>query len=181
MEAMLATIIVGVGITASMTLFATVSKQNRAASDMTTAMHLAQNIQETMAGLPLADPEFGSEYFRYEPGQDPRAINLYDDIDDWDRFNTRDATFGLSGPIDSTRNPLPSLSQYAQVVSVWPLAVSDGTTPHNLSINTNPSTPELPQTTYTGAARITVRIMYRQYPTDPETEVYRASWIKVAD
>jgi hypothetical protein len=26
-----------------------------------------------------------------------------------------------------------------------------------------------------------VRIMYRQYPTDPETEVYRASWIKVAE
>ena len=181
MEAMLATVIVGVGVTASMTLFATVSKQNRAASDMTTAMHLAQNIQETMAGLPLCDPEFGSEYFRFEPGQDLRALHLYDDIDDWDGFSTRNPALNLSGPIDSTRTPLPSLSQYAQVVSVWPLAVSDGTTAHNLTINTNPAAPDSPQTGYTGAARITVRILYRQIPTDPDTEIYRSSWIRVAD
>jgi hypothetical protein len=181
MEACLATVIIGVGVTASMTLFATVSKQNRAASDMTTAMHLAQNLQETMAGLSLCDPAFGSTYFRLEPGQDPADLDKYDDVDDWDRFDSRNPLLGLGGPIDSTRQALPSLAQYSQVVSVWPLDVSDGVSQHNLSINTNPTAPDRPQTQYTGAARVTVRIMYRQTPDDPDSEIYRSSWIRVAE
>jgi hypothetical protein len=35
--------------------------------------------------------------------------------------------------------------------------------------------------TYTGAARVTVRILHRPTSTSSWTEVYRTSWIRVAD
>jgi Tfp pilus assembly protein PilV len=167
MEASLATIIVGVGITAAMALFAACSQQNRTAANMTTAMHLAQNIQETMAGLPLIDPTFADTHFRLEPDEQAIDLDDYDDVDDFDnaKFNP---------PIDSTRQRLGTLSQFTQVVSVWPVQ------PHKLSANSNPASPDVPQSFYTGAARVTVRILYRAKPGDSELEVYRTSWIRVA-
>jgi type II secretory pathway pseudopilin PulG len=171
MEATLATIIVGVGVTAAMTLFDACTRQNRAAASMTTAMHLAQNIQETMAGLALVDPAFGSTYFgaaNIEPGQKRGVLSTYDDVDDFDGEN-------YCPPIDSTRQPIPALSQYTQSISVWPVDK------YKLTQNSNPAAPDTPQTVYTGAVRVTVRILYQRTPTDAKHEVYRTSWIRVAD
>jgi type II secretory pathway pseudopilin PulG len=164
MEATLATVIVGVGIVSMMQLFGACTKQNRAAFDMTTAMLLAQNIQETMADLEFTDPAYGKTYFGPEGSQ---TLATYDDIDDFSgqTFNP---------PIDSTRKQIPELAQYAQVISVWPVK------PYRLTVNSNPSAPEVPQTTYTGAARVTVMIMHRKTSTAPWSEVYRTSWIRVA-
>jgi hypothetical protein len=164
MEASLATLIVGLGVVSMMQLFAACTRQNRAAFDMTTAMLLAQNVQETMADLEFTDPAYGKTYFGPEGSQ---TLATYDDIDD---FNAQ--TF--NPPIDSTRKPITALSQYAQVISVWPVK------PNWLVANSNPGTPDLPQTTYTGAARVTVMIMHRTTSTAPWTEVYRTSWIRVA-
>ena len=127
------------------------------------AMLLAENIQETMAGLSFSDPAFGKTYFGVEPGQ---SMAGYDDIDDFDgkTFNP---------PIDSTRTAITSLSQYSQVISVWPVYSNQ------LSANSNTASPDISQTTYTGAARVMVRILHRQNPTDVPTEVYRTSWIRV--
>jgi len=164
MEASLATLIVGLGVVSMMQLFAACTRQNRAAFDMTTAMLLAQNVQETMADLEFTDPAYGKTYFGPEGSQ---TLATYDDIDD---FNAQ--TF--NPPIDSVRKPITELAQYAQVISVWPVK------PNWLAANTNPSAPDLAQTTYTGAARVTVRIMHRKASTAPWTEVYRTSWIRVA-
>jgi len=162
-EASLATIIIGVGVLSMMQLFTACTKQNGAASNMTTAMLLAENIQETMAGVSFSDPAYGKTYFGPEPGQ---TLHSYDDIDDFDG-----KTF--SPPIDSTRSAIPSLSQYSQVISVWPVYANQ------LSANSNTASPDISQTTYTGAARVTVRILHQQSPTDAPTEVYRTSWIRV--
>lgn len=164
-EAMLALIIVGVGVTAMMNLFAACTRQNAAAANITTAMLLAENIQETMASLSFSDPAFGKTYFGPEPGQ---TLASYDDIDDFDS-----RTF--NPPIDSTRAPIAGLPNYQQAVSVWPIY------PNKLNSNTNPASPDISQTTYTGAARVTVRILHRRTAASPFVEVYRTSWIRVAD
>lgn len=162
-EASLATVIVGVGVLSMMQLFTACTRQNASAANMTTAMLLAENIQETMAGVSFSDPAYGRTYFGVEPGQ---TLPSYDDIDDFDgkTFNP---------PIDSTRTAIPSLSQYSQVISVWPVY------PNQLSANSNTGSPDISQTTYTGAARVTVRILHQQHPGDVPTEVYRTSWIRV--
>jgi type II secretory pathway pseudopilin PulG len=162
-EATLATIVVGVGILSLMQLFTTCTQQNAAASHMTTAMLLAQNVQETMAGLTFNDPAYGKTYFGPEPGQ---SLASFDDVDDFDgqTFNP---------PIDSNRQTIPALSDYAQAVAVWPVY------PNQLSSNSNTSSPEISHYSYTGAARVTVRILHRKKTTDPWTEVYRTSWIRV--
>jgi prepilin-type N-terminal cleavage/methylation domain-containing protein len=162
-EASLATTIVGVGVLAMMQLFAACTSQNQESNHTTTAMLLATNIQETMAGLTLVDPAYGVTYFGPEPGQ---TLASYDDVDD---FNGQ--TF--NPPIDSSRKPIAELSQYSQVVSVWPVYAN------KLSSNTNPSSPDFPQTTYTGAARVLVRIMYQKTPSAVANEVYRTSWVRV--
>jgi hypothetical protein len=162
-EASLATIIVGVGVLSMMQLFAACTLQNRESNHTTTAMLLAENIQETMAGLMLVDPAYGVTYFGPEPGQ---TLASYDDVDD---FNSQ--TF--CPPIDARRKTVAELSQYSQVVTVWPVYAN------KLSSNTNPSSPDFPQLSYTGAARVLVRIMYQRTPTTPASEVYRTSWIRV--
>jgi len=162
-EASLATVIVGVGVLSMMRLFAACTIQNRESNHSTTAMLLAENVQETMAGLTLVDPAYGVTYFGPEPGQ---TLASYDDVDD---FNNQ--TF--SPPIDATRKPIANLSQYSQIVTVWPVYAN------KLSSNTNPSSPDFPQMSYTGAARVHVRIMYQRTPTTPPAEVYRTSWIRV--
>ena len=174
-EVMIAMSIVGIGILSMMQLFTACTIQNRQAVNMTAAMLLAQNIQETMAGLPFSDPAYGKTYFGPEPGQ---TLASYDDIDDFDDGDGGKGTAAakiFNPPIDSARQQITQLSNYAQDVSVWPVYVNQ------LSSNSNPSSPDTSQLTYTGAARVTVRILHRQSPTKPWTEVYRTSWIRVAD
>jgi len=78
-------------------------------------------------------------------------------------------------PIDSLRAQIPSMSQFTQVVSVMPIW------PYKLAGNTNEAAPEIPRTTYTGAVRVRVRVLYRTNPTDPQVELYRCSWVRVDD
>jgi Tfp pilus assembly protein PilV len=174
-EAMLATTIVGVGILSMMQLFTACTQQNRQAVNMTTAMLLAQNIQETMAGLPFSDPAYGKTYFGPEPGQTLASYDDIDDFDDGDGGKRTTAAKVFNPPIDSTRQPITQLSPYAQDVSVWPVYTNQ------LSSNSNPNSPDVSQLSYTGAARVTVMILHRQNPTDKWTEVYRTSWIRVAE
>jgi prepilin-type N-terminal cleavage/methylation domain-containing protein len=162
-ETALATIIVGVGVAATMQLFATCTRENRAASQMSVAMLLAGNVQEAMGELSFADPGTQHLIFGAETGE---SLSTYDDVDDFDG-----ATF--SPPIDSLRDPISDMSQYSQVVSVWPVYAN------KLNVNNNESSPDIPKSTYTGAVRVRVRILYRATPTAVPAEVYRASWIRV--
>jgi hypothetical protein len=133
---------------------------------MSISMMLAQNIQEAMGGLSFADPGVGHTHFGAESGE---SLATYNDVDDFDG-----QTF--SPPINSQRQQIAAMSQFSQVVSVWPVD------PNKLSSNSNESSPDIPKTSsgpYTGAVRVRVRILFRLKPTDVPVEVYRASWIRV--
>ncbi len=162
-EASLTIIIVGVGVMSMMQLLGTSTEQNRRGANMTTATHLAEHVREAMAGLSFSDPNSGRKYWGPEAGQ---TLATYDDLDDFDGVT-------LSSPIDSMRNDLADQSQYSQVISVWPVYAN------KLSSNTNSSSPDIPKTTYTGAARVTVRILYRRSPDEVASEVFRTSWVRV--
>src|SRR5688572_17629287 len=147
-EAALATVIVGVGLLAMVQLMGSLTTQNQAAHQMTTARLLASNVQEAMAGLRFNDPAYSSTYFGPEPGE---TLPFYNDVDD---FDTR--TF--SPPIDATRQPVLELRQYSQEVSVWPVHANQ------LNVNTNPATPDIPKTASTGAVRVLVKVHYQRTP-----------------
>ena len=162
-EIALTIVIIGAGILSMMQLFGTCTVQNADAAQMTTAMLLASHIQETMAGLPFNDPITASSHFGPEPGE---TLATFNDVDDFDgsRFNP---------PIDATRQPIPALARYTQVVSVMPVYANQ------LSSNTDEAAPSIPKATYTGAVRVRVRILYQQTQRAAVTEVYRTSWIRM--
>src|SRR5262245_21641518 len=81
LEACLATVIVGVGVFGTISLFATCSQQNRRAAEMSVAQMLATNVQEAMGGLTFADPGLAHTYFGPEPGE---VMATWDDVDDFD-------------------------------------------------------------------------------------------------
>lgn len=162
-ETAMATIIVGVGIVSTMSLFSMCTVQNRAGGQMTAAMMLAGNIQEAMANLTFSDPVTGRTTFGPETGE---SLATYNDIDDFEGLT-------FSPPIDSLRNQITELSNYSQIISVVPVY------PSQISSNTNDASPAIPETTYTGACRVRVRVLYRSNVSDPWTEIYRYSWIRV--
>lgn len=162
-EAALTTIIVGLGITASMQLFASCTIENRASAQLSVAMLMASNVREAMGGLSFRDPGTLGAVFGPETGE---TLATWEDVDDFDG-----STF--NPPIDSLRQPISDQSQYTQVVSIWPVD------PNQLSLNSNESSPEIPKTTYTGAVRVRVRVLYQTSPADVASEVYRTSWIRV--
>ena len=149
-------VIVGVGILAMMQLLAICTTQNRSGGEITTATLLAENIRETMAGLPLSDPIWGHATFGPESGQ---SLAGYDDVDDFDGAT-------LNPPIDAFRQAIPDLDHYTQIVSVTPVQ------PAQLNGSVSKST-------YTGAVRVRVKVMYRSDPSQPLEEVHQASWIRV--
>lgn len=162
-ETAMATIIVGVGIFGMMSLFAACTNQNRESSEMTSAIMLANNLQEAMANLPFNDPVWGRTTFGPETGE---TVATWNDIDDFDGQT-------INPPIDSLRKPITELSQYAQQVTVVPVYTTQ------ISTNTNDASPSIPKTTYTGAARVRVKILFRVTPSSPWSESYRYSWIRM--
>ena len=150
-EAGLATVIVGVGFTALMGLFAACTQQNRAAAQLTTATLLAGNIQELMAELPFAEPKALVATFGPEPGE---TLATFDDVDD---FNGA----AIGPPVDALRRPLGDLSQYAQAVSVEPVEAGRVT-----------------QASAAGdAVRVTVKILYATGGAARQP-VYELSWVR---
>lgn len=162
-ECALAMVIIGVGMIASIRLFSACSQQSSSSNQMTTAMLLTSHIREAMVGLSFNDPISGRSNFGYEAGE---TLPTFDDIDDFDGQT-------YNPPIDSLRSTITSLGQYSQVVSVLPVF------PNKLKSNTNESALEISKTTYTGAARVRVRILFRAKTTDTAKEVYRASWVRL--
>jgi len=161
-EAALATVIIGVGVVAMMQLFNSCTRENATGTRMTTALMLAQNIRELTQTLAFNDPASGRSVFGAETGE---TLASYDDVDDLDGHT-------FSPPIDATRTAIPELAQYSQVVSIMPVY------PNALRVNTNETSPDIPKTTYTGALRVRVRILYRAAPGDVPETVYTASWIR---
>jgi Tfp pilus assembly protein PilV len=152
-ETAVAIVVVGVGVAGMARLLLACTSQNRFGAQLTTALYLAQNVQEMMADLPFNDPS-GAGFGREESG----GLLTWNDIDDFDGWSTVGST-----PVDSTRQPLAGLPTYAQSVSVS-------------EVN-----PVSPTTALAGSdcKLVTVRILYRQGNTGTWNEIYRTSWIRM--
>ena len=163
-ETGMALVIVGFAVVASFRLFASCAHENRVSTQMTVAMLLAQNVREAITGSAFNDPQSGTAVFGPEAGEN--GLVYFDDIDDFDGQS-------LNPPIDSLRAPITSMGQYTQVVTVVPVF------PNKLNSNLNDANLEINKTTYTGAARVRVRVLYQPVATQPAIEVYRAAWVRL--
>jgi len=160
-EAALATVIIGLGVVSMMELFGACTTENSTANGQTTAMLLASNIREAMAGLPLYDPILGNSAFGPQIGQ---TVGQFTNVTAFDGSQ-------FSPPIDAARSTIPQLTQYTQVISVMPVD------PTQLSVNTNEASPTIAKATYTGAVRVRVHIYYQRTPTMKASEVFTSDWI----
>jgi prepilin-type N-terminal cleavage/methylation domain-containing protein len=117
LETALATVIVGVGVMATMQVMAAGTMSNDAAGNMGTGVQLAHNVRELSLGLPFADPVYGMSHWGLEPGETALTANDLDDLDG--------AVF--SPPINARRQVVPNMSDWKQTVrvdSVDPSAVT---------------------------------------------------------
>jgi Tfp pilus assembly protein PilV len=147
-------VIVGTGVLAAVELTAACSRQNRTAAEMTSAMLLANNIQEAVAHLAFSDPDGSNTFGLEETGQ---PVSVWDDVDD---FNGK--TF--SPPVDANLQPIPALSRYSQEITVTRCD------PQKLSLSAAGA----------DAARVTVRVLYAQ-PDGSQEEVHRLSWLRMRE
>ncbi len=150
-EVALATVIIGMGVVGVMQLTVTCTQTNAAANHQTVALFLANNIQEMLADLPFDDPA-GTGF-----GTEELDVSQFDDIDDFNGLDTTGAA-----PLDSSRNAISGMDQYAQAVTVTQV------NPMNLSSTQSGSE----------VRRVTVRILFRERPGMPQTVVYQTSWLR---
>ena len=97
-EAAITTVIIGVGCVAMLQLLAAGTMANGESAELTTAMNLAGNVRECLAGVAFSDPEVSASW-GLEAGE--TTVSTYDDLDDFDG-----RTF--SPPIDARRVSLPA-------------------------------------------------------------------------
>lgn len=101
------TIILGVGVSALLTILASGPDPVRAAPPRSVAMELIQDIREICQGLAFADPA-GADVCGAEPDE---TVALYDDVDDLDGKI-------FFPPLDGRRRPTLERRGWAQVVNV---------------------------------------------------------------
>ena len=115
-EAMIATIIIGIAFTALIASSRAYTQTNGAGIEISTAEFLIENIREMTAPLAVIEPETGDTTFGAESGE--TAVSLYDDIDDFDGGS-------FSPPVDINGISLSALSAYTQQVTVQNINAND--------------------------------------------------------
>lgn len=118
-----AIVVIGVGVLALLAAQVAFHSQNRWSTHASRAAFLANEIRETMVGLPRHDAVTGSAIWGPEPNEISPAD--WDDLDDFDGavFSGDDG----NGPIDASRRFVPGLegwSQRVRVTHVDPFAVN---------------------------------------------------------
>ena len=150
LETALATIIIGTGVIATMQLMAVGTMANSAATELTTAINLANNVHEIAVGLPFASTTNpGSTTFKDSGG--PLNYRYL-----WDMNGD-----SYSPPLDVTRNTISGYGNWTQKVtvqSVDPTALT-AVRPNSISLPT---------------ARVTVIILHNA------KQVYQTSFTVVA-
>jgi type II secretory pathway pseudopilin PulG len=106
-EILIATILVGLAVTALLVASSSMTIANGAGTDLSTAEFLIEQIRELTALLPVIDPQTEMAVF----GPEETGLAYYDDLDDFD-----DASF--SPPIDANRNVLNNFAAFSQIVLV---------------------------------------------------------------
>ncbi|MFT3788869.1 MAG: prepilin-type N-terminal cleavage/methylation domain-containing protein [Tepidisphaeraceae bacterium] len=162
-EAAVAVAVIAVGSMAVMQLSYACTKQNAYSGQITTASMLATHIREMLQPLSFNDPSTGTATFGAESGE---TLSGYDDVDD---FNGQ--TF--SPPIDVNRQTISGMPGYSQRVTVRPVSTA--------KLSGNLTGTEISNSTYTGAVRITVDILYTEPGSNRTGTAYTMSWIKVAE
>ena len=107
METGLATIVIGLGVTSVLALFAKGTISNINGADLTTAVNLANNIHELTYGLKYADPTNPGNWGP-EGGE---TLATYNDLDDF-------AGSTFSPPIDARRQSLSNYTGWSQVLTL---------------------------------------------------------------
>ena len=115
-EIIVATILIGIVISAIVMSSRTFTTINAAGMNLTTAEFLIEEIRELAAPLPVVDPDSGTSTFG--PESDETSLADYDDLDDFDG-----AVF--SPPIDINRTELANFPSFSQQVTVENVSASD--------------------------------------------------------
>jgi type II secretory pathway pseudopilin PulG len=115
-EAAITTVIVGVGCVSMLALMGAGTQANNDGAELTTAMNLAGNIREAMAGVAYTDPTTPTHW---GPEAGEAAVAAYDDLDDFDGYTA-------SPPIDARRVSLgSSYATWSQSVAVQSVKPTD--------------------------------------------------------
>ena len=164
-EVAIAVVILSIGTLAAFELIMTCNQQTDNGLRMTTAIMLANNIQELTAKLPLYDPVQGSRYFGDEgavTAESLTGVKPFNDLGDL-------AGKSFNPPIDAARKPHPELSKYTQQLVVEPVNMLNLKTP--IAFGSSPYKFD--------TVRLTLRILYSSGAT--ASEVNRISWVRTAD
>ena len=158
-ETMLATIIVGLSVLAIVRLITAIHQQNFYAQKTTTALMLANNLRELMAGMPFTDPANG---VHLGPLSGMTTVAQYASVED---FN------GLvcNPPIDANRQTIASLPNWRQQVTVTHVS------PSNYSLADS-----LPTDQACVLDRVTVTVSYNATPANAATwmTITTLEWLK---
>lgn len=153
-EAALTTMIVGVGIASMMELFASLTRENRLSTRTTSAVLMANQIQEVTAQLPFSDPHYGATTFG-------REGTVYDDVDDFNNATFSPPISGLTKTGATIgASDMVGFSQSVQVQRV------------------NKDDPRLALSAYTGCVRVKVTVSYTE-PGGVAEPVYSYSFLRL--
>lgn len=136
-EAMLAIVVVGIAIAASLVVTTTTTTVNSSVSSTTTAVFLADNIREMLASVPYCNPQVPTAWKdRVVSATSLRSNQV--DLDDFDdEVFGFDATDSNKSPVDALFQPLSSMttssgaqpfsdmSRYTQKITVTKLSATD--------------------------------------------------------
>jgi prepilin-type N-terminal cleavage/methylation domain-containing protein len=105
-EVLVAVILIGIAIASLLAANISFTRANGAATNLSTAEFLLEQIRELTATLPVIDPDGGSTF-----GAEEGAMADYDDLDDFDG-----STF--SPPINADRTALTEFAGFRQNVTI---------------------------------------------------------------
>jgi hypothetical protein len=142
--------LIGLGVLAMLELLAAGSVSNAYGTEMTTAVHLANNIHEISLGLAFADPENPLVWNTKEPA----GITACDNVIDLDGTS-------FSPPLDVRRQTMPNYTGWGQRVKVESVA-------EDYVASVRPNTLAEP------TVRVTVTIFHHG------RDIYTTSWLAVA-
>jgi len=108
-EVMIASVVIGIGVSASLFGMSSSLETSGRSEDMLTGMALAENIFQLTQGLAFSDPE-SEDGFGPEMGE--TGVDDYDDVNDFDG-----STF--APPLDARGDEIVSLTGWSQEIGVF--------------------------------------------------------------
>jgi prepilin-type N-terminal cleavage/methylation domain-containing protein len=108
-EVMIATILIGLAISALLVASSSSTTINSAGTDLSTAEFLVEQIREFTTLLSVVDPDPSLRV--WGPESDETNISMYNDVDDFNNLT-------FNPPVDAGLNTLNDFSAYSQIIDV---------------------------------------------------------------